>query len=75
MNQFLNKISVWPKFLFFAYFIEAPVKKLQAKLIFILMWKNENSSIIWGVTPCIMVKVKRRFGGSYCTHLQGLRLR
>jgi hypothetical protein len=85
MNQFLNEISVWPKFAFFAYFIEVPVKKLLAKLIFILMysalmqtyraWKNENSSVIWGVTPCILVKVKRRFGGCYCAHLQGVRLR
>lgn len=29
-----------------------------------------NSNIIWDVMPCSVVKVCRRFGGTYCLHLQ-----
>jgi hypothetical protein len=30
-----------------------------------------NCSIFWDITPCSLVKVNRRFGGTYRLHLQG----
>jgi hypothetical protein len=38
------------------------------------MRKNEKSYFIWGVTLHVPVKVKRCFEGTYCIHLQGLKL-
>jgi hypothetical protein len=31
-------------------------------------------SVFWGVTPCSLVDVYRRFGGHFCFHLQGRRI-
>jgi hypothetical protein len=35
----------------------------------------KTSSIFWDITPCSPLKVNRRFGGTYRTHLQGRRIR
>jgi hypothetical protein len=32
-----------------------------------------QSTVSWDVTPCIPVGVHRRFGGTYCLHIQGRR--
>jgi hypothetical protein len=31
------------------------------------------NSVFWYITPCSQVKVKRRFGETYCLHIQGRR--
>jgi hypothetical protein len=31
---------------------------------------NSKSIIFWGITPCSLLNVKRRFGGTYRLHLQ-----
>jgi hypothetical protein len=33
-----------------------------------------NSSIFWDTTPCSMLKVKQRFGVTWCLQLQGRRM-
>jgi hypothetical protein len=33
-----------------------------------------KSIIFWDITPCSLLKVNRRFGGTYCLHLQGWRI-
>jgi hypothetical protein len=33
--------------------------------------QDMNSTIFWGVTPCSLLKVSWRFGGTYRLHLQG----
>jgi hypothetical protein len=33
-----------------------------------------TSSILWNITPCIPLKVNRRFGGTCLLHLQGRRI-
>jgi hypothetical protein len=33
-----------------------------------------KSTIFWDITPCISMKVNRRFGGTYRLHLQGRRI-
>jgi hypothetical protein len=33
-----------------------------------------KSTIFWDITPCSPLKVNRRFGGTYCLHLQGRRI-
>lgn len=30
-----------------------------------------NNTVFWGVTPCSLIEVYRRFRGTYCLHLQG----
>jgi hypothetical protein len=39
-----------------------------------LKWKLLKSIIVSYVTPCSLVDVYRRVGGTYCLHLQGLRV-
>jgi hypothetical protein len=34
-----------------------------------------NITLIWNVKPCGLVKVCRRFGGTYCFHFHGRKLR
>jgi hypothetical protein len=29
-----------------------------------------NSTIFWDITPCSSLSLNRRFGGTYCLHLQ-----
>jgi hypothetical protein len=33
-----------------------------------------KSTIFWDITPCSLLRVNRRFGGTYCLHLQGRRI-
>jgi hypothetical protein len=33
-----------------------------------------RSTILWDVTPCILVEIHRRLGGKYCLHPQGRRV-
>jgi hypothetical protein len=33
-----------------------------------------KSSVLWDITPCSPLKVKRCFGGTFCFHLQGQRI-
>jgi hypothetical protein len=33
-----------------------------------------KSTIFWDITPCNPLKVNRRFGGTYCLHLQGRKI-
>jgi hypothetical protein len=33
-----------------------------------------KSSIFWDITPCTLLKVNRRFGGTYRLHLQSRRI-
>jgi hypothetical protein len=34
-----------------------------------------KSTVFWDIMPCSPLKVKRRFGGTNCLHLQGQRIR
>jgi hypothetical protein len=36
--------------------------------------RSLESIIFWDITPCSPLKVIRRFGGTYCLHLQGFLL-
>jgi hypothetical protein len=39
------------------------------------LFKSLRSSIFWDIKPCGLLKVNRRFGGTYRLYLQGLRIR
>jgi hypothetical protein len=42
-----------------------------------MLWTTNcklKSSIFWDITPCSLLKVKRRLGGIYRFHLQGRRI-
>jgi hypothetical protein len=34
-----------------------------------------DSTLSWDATPCSLIEICRRFGGTYCFHLQGRRVR
>jgi hypothetical protein len=34
-------------------------------------YKQHNSTTFWDVTPCSLVEIFLRFGGTYCLHRQG----
>jgi hypothetical protein len=35
---------------------------------------EKKRAVLWDITPCTPLKVNRRFGGTYCLHLQGRRI-
>jgi hypothetical protein len=45
------------------------------KANFLNSWATVNmkSTAFWEVTPRVAIEVLRRFGGTYCLHLQGQR--